>query len=202
MKTNKLIVSIIAMTLMTGSMGFARYKSQPLKNIDTHNTQVNTAKDNSVSFNYKIFTANDCKKHFNTTSIIKKGYQPIQIIFTNNSKYSIAISPDNFSFRCADFRDVANILHRDGMARLIGFGLGSLWFMPLIFPAFIQGFGADDYNEAMDMDFSQKALKVQVVPPYTTIEGVIFASRNEFRRNFTLTVEDIDKKISFTLYSL
>ncbi len=202
MKTNKIILSIVAMTLMTSSMGFARYKSESLKKIDTHNTQINPSRDTSVAFNYKTFTADDCKKYFNTKSILKKGYQPIQIIFTNNSKYSIELSPDNFSFRCADARDVANNLHRDGMARGIGFGLGSLWFMPLIFPALIQGLGANDYNEAMNIDFSNKSLKKQVVAPYTTVEGVIFASRDEFSRNFTLTVQDINKKTSFTLYSL
>jgi len=202
MKTNKLIVSIVATIFMTNSMGLARYKSDSLKKIDTHNTQINPSKEKSVAFNYKIFTKDDCKKYFNTKSIVKKGYQPIQIIFTNNSKYSIELSPDNFSFRCADGRDVANSLHRDGMARGIGFGIGSLWFMPLIFPALIQGLGANDYNDAMNIDFSNKSLKKQVVAPYTTVEGVIFASRDEFSRNFTLTVQDIDKKMSFTLFSL
>ncbi len=183
-------------------MGYARYKSYPLQKINTINTQINSSKNESISFNYKILKSNHCKKYFNTKSVLKRGYQPIQITLTNNSKHSIALSLDNFSFRCADAQDVANSLHRDGMARGIGFGVGALWFMPLVFPALIQGFGAVAYNEAMDIDFANKALKNQVIPPYTTVEGVIFVARNEFSRNFKLTVQEIHGQQSFTLYSL
>jgi hypothetical protein len=186
MKINKIIV-LLSITLMISIPGHARYKAASINRIDTINTQINTLKDESVSFNYKIFNANDCKKYFNSRSIINKGYQPIQIIFTNNSNNTIAISPDSFSFRCAHVQDVTNSLHRDGMARGIGFGLGALWFLPLIFPALIQGLGAAEYNEEMDIDFANKALKNQVVPPYTTVNGVIFACRNEFSKKIIYT---------------
>ncbi|MDP3788725.1 MAG: hypothetical protein Q8Q60_05425 [Candidatus Chromulinivorax sp.] len=201
MKTNKLAILVFSLALILPTTGYARYKSYPLRKINTINTQINSAKDESISLNYKVLKAHDCKKYFNTKTILKRGYQPVQITLTNNSKHSIALSPDNFSFRCADAQDVANSLHRNGMARGIGFGVGTLWFLPLIFPALIQGFGAVAYNEAMDIDFANKALKNQVVAPYTTVEGVIFVARDEFTRNFKLTVQDIHGKQSYTLYS-
>ncbi len=156
MKLNKIVISCLCLTLMLVTTGYARYKASSLRRINTVNTE-----DEAISFNYKILKPNDCKKYFNSKSIIKKGYQAIQISFTNNSKHSIAISPDNFSFRCIPAQEVANSLHRDGMARGIGFGIGALWFLPLIFPALIQGLGATDYNYEMDIDFANKVLKIK-----------------------------------------
>ncbi len=163
--------------------------------------QINITNQESIFFDYKILNKKECKKYFNSKSMIKKGYQPIQITFTNNSKKHIAISPDNFSFRCANALDVANSLHRNGVARGIGFGLGTLWFFPLIFPAFIQGLGATEYNEQMDIDFSNKSFKNQVVAPYSIVDGIIFASQDDFNTNFTLIVKDIDSKDSLILSS-
>jgi hypothetical protein len=202
MKYNKKATMIFALIGMSFSMVYSRYKAAPLKNIRTIYKNIYDLKDESLSFTYEIFNANDCKKYFNSKSIMKKGYQPVQIKFTNNSKDHVVVSPHNFSFRCADFQDVANSLHRDGMARGIGFGLGALWFFPLLFPALIQGLGANDYNQDMDFDFEMKALKNQIVQPYTTVEGVIFGSYNEFSKNFSLMVHTVDQKKSFTLFSI
>lgn len=192
----------LSLAIMNDLMISARYKSAPLKDIHRENIRINNLKKNkSLFFTYKPLHNNDCKKYFNSKNILKKGYQPVYIKCINNSEYNIVVSLNNFSFQCANFQDVANNLHRDGMARGVGFGFGALWFFPLIFPAFIQGLGANRYNKDMDMDFENKALKNQIVPAYTFIEGVIFVYRQEWTNDFSLTVHTVDQKNSFTLFS-
>lgn len=194
-KVFKIFILMSMITMQT----HARYQSAPLKKLYKN---VNMTVDNVVSFNYKVFSARDCKKYFNSKSIIKKGYQPVQMVITNNSSHSIAISLTNFSFRCVDAQDIAHALHRDGVSRAVGFGFGALFFSPLIIPAFVQGLGASAYNLDMDLDFEKKALQSQVIPPYTTIDGVIFASREQFSKSFKVILKDIDQKESITLTSL
>ena len=198
MKLNKKMLLFVSLAIMASMPVYARYKSDSLKKIYQ---EIDTSAQESLYFDYKVLNAKDCKKYFNSKSLIKKGYQPIYITFTNNSKNSIAIAPENFSFRCAHAQDVANNLHRDGVARGVGFGLGAIFFAPLIIPALVQGLGAVDYNEQMDLDFANKAFKKQVVPAYTTVDGVIFASRDQFSRNFTITLKDVQSAKSYTLSS-
>jgi len=196
MKINTIL--LLGCVLLIGSTCYARYKSTPLKSIYQ---DIDISIQESISLKYQILNAGDCKKYFNASNLITKGYQPIQIAFTNNSKFSIAISPASFSFRCAHAQDVAMNLHRNAIARGVGFGFGALIFTPLIIPALTQSLGAAQYNEDMDIDFEKKSFKNQVVPPYTTVEGVLFTDWGQFSRDFTLTVKDIYKKDAFVLSS-
>lgn len=196
MKINKIILSLISFALLISSNGYARYKSISLRKMHQH---IDILTQDCISFDYKILSKSDCKKYFGSTGVLSKGYRPIQINFTNNSSKSIAISPDSFSFRCAHAQDVANTLHRNGFSRGLGFGLGALFFLPLFIPALTQGCGAKKYNHDMDIDFSNKAFKNQVVPPYSSVDGIIFASQDQFSRNFTITVKDTHEKKSLML---
>ena len=198
MKINKITLLFLSCALMIHSVGYARYKAAPLRKMYQ---RIDISTQESISFDYRILNCDDCKKYFNAKSIAKKGYQPIQVTFTNNSKYSIAISPASFSFRCAHAQDVAMNLHRNSIARGVGFGLGALIFTPLIIPALTQSLTAARYNEDMDIDFEKKSFKNQVVPPYTTVDGIVFAERGQFNRDFTLTVKDIHRKDSLILSS-
>lgn len=194
---NKRNLLLLSFALIINSNGYTRYKSIPLQKM---HRQVDTVNQEHLSFSCKMLNKNDCKKYFNTTSLNKKGYLPIQITFTNNSNKSIAVSPDSFSFRCANAQDIATLLHRNGLMRGICFTFGSLIFLPLIIPALVQGIGADNYNYQMDIDFSNKSFENQVVPPFTVVDGIIFASKNQFTRNFTLIVKDVSKNNSFILH--
>lgn len=195
----KFVLLFICSFSMISTTGYARYKSDSFKKISK---EIDTSIQEYVSFESKILNSRDCKKYFNSSRLMKKGYQPIYITFINNSNHSISVGPESFSFRCAHAQDVANNLHRNGVIRGIGFGFGALLFTPLIIPSLVQGLGAQDYNEKMDIDFSDKAFKKQLVPPYTIVEGVIFVSIDEFSRNFSLTVTDMSKKQSYKISSL
>ena len=194
MKINKINASLLCLTLMMSTPGYARYKATPLNKKTSVKVDA-LAKEamsvQTVSFDCKVFSAKDCKKYLNSKSIIKKGFQPIEVTFTNNSKHSIEISPEDFNFTCVNAQYVASALHRDGAARGLGLGIGGFLFMPiLIVPAIVQGCGANDYNYDMDNDFSNKEFVKQTVAPGATVSGIVFAVRREFKRDFTFTVKN------------
>jgi len=199
MKLHTIILLFVFSVFTMSSTSYARYKADLFKKTSK---EIDTCIQEYVSFDCEILDSQDCKKYFNSYRLIEKGYQPIYITFINNSKNSISVGPESFSFRCAHALDVANNLHRNGAIRGIGFGLGALLFIPLIIPALVQGFGAYNYNEIMDIDFLNKAFKKQLVPPYTIVEGIIFVPVDEFSKDFILTITDISKKESYKLFSL
>jgi len=181
---------LLVLILAIGSTLCSRYKSVPLKRF---NQNIDVAGQQTLSFNYKVLTTQDCKKYFNSRAIIKKGYQPVYVSFTNNTSFNCAVSLDSFSFRCANYQDVANSLHRNGMMRGVCFGLAAPIFLPLIIPAFIQGLGAGEYNELMDIDFAYKAFKNRIVSSYAMVDGVVFAATDQFCEDFTITVKMLER---------
>lgn len=184
------------------SIGYARYKATSLKKIS--HKKIKVVKNHKISIepilvDYKIFNKKDCKKYLNSKDILKKGYQPIQIIVTNNSKHDISISIDDFSFPCISAHEVANELHRNGATRGAGFGAGAFFCPILLIPACVQGCGANQFNNDMDRDFVKKSLKDQVVLVNKTANGIIFIEEDDFTQDFTLTVQDQVTKKSLIL---
>ena len=193
MKMNKINVSLLCLALMMSTPGYARYKAAPLNkktSIKVDALAKEAMSVQTVSLDCKVFGLKDCKKYLNSKNIIKKGFQPIEVTFTNNSKHSIEISPEDFNFSCVNAQYVASTLHRNGAARGIGFGIGCLFWWPLLIPAIVQGCGANDYNYDMDSDYSKKEFVKQTVAPGATVSGIVFAVRKEFKRNFTFTVKN------------
>jgi len=197
MKTNKIVLSLLTIAILSSSTGYARYKSMPLIK-DSRLGEVST--EESISFESKAFTAKDCKTFFNSKSILKKGYQPVQITVKNNSQSAISISPADLSFSCVAPQEVADTLHRSSKARGLGLGIPGLVFgWALIIPAFVQGLGAHDFNDDMDADFANKALQPQVIAPGKTVSGVVFTTRESFSPDFTLTVKNESTKEALVL---
>jgi len=183
---------------MIFSTGDARHKSMPLKQY----SQADFKTAGAVTFDYKVFTKKDCnQKYLGAKNIINKGYQTVQITIKNNSKNDINLSLSDFSFPCISSDEVASKLHRNGLARGFGFGIGAILgnelSVPssdvLLIPAVIQGFGANDYNDQIDNDFSKKELRDQTIPAGKSATGLIFVSRENFRNDFRLTAQDAKK---------
>lgn len=187
MKSVKLSVLLFSLVFGMSSMTtYARYKSAPLQK---PYIAADTSKQGSVVWDYKVFTSKDCKRYLNNSSLIRKGFQPIQITILNNSNQSVKFSLDGLNMPIISADLVASSLHRNSVARGLGFGIpGLLFYWPLIIPAFVQGLGADEFNSAMDYDFLRKSLTDQVVAPYMTVSGIVFVPTQEFKQNLQVTL--------------
>jgi len=200
MKNNKVLLSLLSIALLGTSTGYARYKSMPLVKQAVSSS---VAKKDEILLKHKVFTAKDCKKHFNSKTIIKKKFQPVQITVTNNSQTSISISSQGLNFSCITGQEVADTLHRSSKARGLGLGIPGMCFggLAMIIPAFVQGLGAHDFNDDMDADFANKELQDQIVLPGATVTGVVFTTRDNKKniKKLTLTVKDEVTKASIIL---
>jgi len=197
MTINKLYMLLLATGCMISSTGFARYKSQPLKK---NSRQVFSNSANSVDCKFKVFTKNDCKDFLNSKSIIKKGFQPVQISISNSSEHDIFVTSDSFGLSTVSAQGVSRCLHRDGVSRGVGFGIGGLFFWWLFIPAVVQGCGARDYNADMDIDFADKSFKEQVIKSGATATGIIFVPSHDFNPNFSVTLKNAVSNESIVIY--
>lgn len=202
MKMNKFICIFMSSMILLTSFGYARYKSDSLKTVKISKKN-NSITAEHITFDCQIFKAKECKKYFNSKSIIKKGYQPVYVSITNNSKQNIDISQEGFNFSVVSAQDVATSLHRNGAKRGVGFGISGalLLFWPLLVVGIVQGCGAQDFNDTMDDDFKYKELNNQVVLPGQTVTGVVFARVHSFNKNFTWTVKNQNTEKSLILSS-
>lgn len=188
------ITSFMGCIILLGLTGCARYKAHSLDRLMTSPQ----TKKSAITFSYNVLTEDDCQYYLDR-DVIAKGYQPIHITFTNNTNKDLVFSTANFSFPCVTSAEVAQEVHTNTAGRVIGYGAASFICFPLIIPAIVDGVGSAKANKKLNSDFARKALRNQIVKPMSTINGLIFASVNEFDPNFKFTVVDTQSNQQYTL---
>lgn len=189
------LVALLAAALSTSLpvSAIARYHAIPLE-FNTPNT-----KENSLSLNYQVFNARDCRKYLGRPKLLTKGYQPIQVTLTNSSNRSIKFSPKNFSIPTIDCDQVIESISFSTSTRIAAWGIPGLFIWPLLIPAVIEAFESPKANIQLEKDILAKCLREQIIAPFQTINGVIFVSKKQYNPSFSLTVYDVSTNEAFTL---
>ena len=176
--------------------GCAHYKARPLKKL---NVNAPTSKNEQfLALSYTMFDCDDCIAYLGR-DLLAQGYQPVQIEFTNHSKYSFYLSENCFNIPQAPIDVVAKLVYTDTTGRAVGYGVAGLFIWPLVIPAIVDGIGSAQANEQLDTDFARKALCDRLVTKYNSANGLIFVPVEEFNPNFTLTVTSIETDKEFIL---
>ncbi len=183
-KIFKIIIPVVVVFLLGGC---AKYRVQPLNRLMA--TSFNND-EQSISFAYKVFNLNDCKR-FLDRNVLAKGYQPIQITIVNNSNKYINFSRSGFSLPFVSAEEISKKVHTSTLGRAAGYGVVSLFVLwPLIIPAIVDGVKSSSANSKLDEDFIRKELSDQIISPFTSINGLIFVSKEEFTSEFRITLID------------
>ena len=192
---NKVTLPLLAVALLMLA-GCAGYKARPL-----NRALIPTSGDiqeGSVALTYRIFTKRDCAKYLDR-DVIAKGYQPVHVTLQNRSNHRYSLCLGNFSFPCADAQEVAHQVHTSTAKRAASYGIGALFLWPLIIPAVVDGVGSSQANQQLDADFDQKALKDQILEPYTTINGLVFIPVEDFTPHFSLSLVNVTDQARLAL---
>lgn len=196
MKSNILTIMLVLLTSLN-SFGISDYKAFPLKNLADYKTS--NTNDSFISFNHYFFNKSDCKKYLGRDKIISRGYQPIQIKFTNNSERFLKLTLDDFSCPCIDYEYVVDHVEFNTMARVLGWGIAGVFFFPFIIPAVIEAVKSPKANYKLFIDFSKKALITQVVKPFSSVNGLIFVEANNANKDFSFVLKDEETNEKFVL---
>lgn len=134
-----------------------------------------------VSFDYKVLSSLDCRRHFKR-DLIAKGYQPIYIKITNDTDRTYAFSMNDVSIPLISGNEVARKIKRSVVSRAVGYGFAFLILWPFAIPAIIDTINASDANKQMKADVAFKELRDQTITPHSTISGLLFALNADFKR--------------------
>lgn len=169
--------------------GCARYTAIPLNQLAALTSAYES--DQHIGFTYRVFTRRDCKL-FLDRDVISKGYQPVHITITNNSRHPFSFLLSNINLPTVQAEDVASQVHTNTVGRVLGYGIVGLFIWPLIIPAIVDGIGSSDANRRLDYDYNNKILRDQVIPPYGTANGLIFVPCGYFKGALSIILIDLE----------
>lgn len=191
-------ISFVCLVGVVFLAGCARYKAQPLEKATLKKTR--PAGERSVVFASQAFTKDDCKRYLGR-NILAKGYQPVLVTITNNSKRYFRIMRANVSLPTVPACQVASRVHTSTVGRAVGYGLAGIVIWPFFVPAVVDSICSSQANYRLDHDFASKELTEHIVGPFSTLNGVIFVPKKMFDSNFTLKAIDAETEKTFVLKS-
>jgi hypothetical protein len=135
----------------------------------------------------KSLSQDECKTYLDR-DVIKKGYQPVELTFFNQTDKTYQFSSDLVSLPCSSPAEVASKVHTSTAGRIAGYAVGSLIFTPLIIPAVVDGIRSYNANKELDIDFQSKAEKSFLIGPESYKTTLIFVPQKYFSSNFHITL--------------
>lgn len=194
---------LVGVAVLLTVSGCAKYSAQSisrLETVDPDRQDESRKPEKTISLAYNVYDKWDCKKYLDR-DVLAKGYQPVQITISNNSDRYINFSKENISLPTVPAADVAKRVHTSTITRATSYGVAGLFFWPFFIPAVVDGIKSSQANQKLDEDFAKKELCDQIISPYSTINGLIFVPKNKFKRDFTITTVDVEKRVKFALNS-
>jgi hypothetical protein len=179
--------------------GCARYKAKPLGKAVA---QVTDRQKRVVPLicAYHVFTKDDCKRYLDR-NVLAKGYQPILLTFTNNTKRCFKILRENISLPTVPATQVVRRVHTSTLGRALGYGAVGIVMWPFLISAVVDGIESSQANSRLDQDFARKELTEHIVGPFSTYSGLIFVPKEKFSWNFTIGVSDAMTGRMFALHT-
>lgn len=176
---------IVASLLMLTSC--ASYTAAPLCHPSA--ALVQTVNKGDVSIVSKTFSEQDCTR-FLDRDVIAEGYQPVQIYIENNTDSVYVFSLNRISMPIVNYQDVAKKVHTSTLGRVLGYTFASMFFAPFIIPAVVDGMSSSAANDELDLDFSSKAAKDQLIAPHSRMNGIVFVPVEGYTDSYTVTLVD------------
>ncbi len=170
----------------------ASYTASPLSSLSSElglfQSSDGTIK-NDLFITARAFNRADCKR-FLDRDVIAEGYQPVQLFIHNSSDKEFLFALDRVGVSLARSEEVADRVHTSTIGRAAGYGIGALFLWPLAIPAIVDSIKSANANDALDIDFSAKTARDQVIFRRSSFNKILFIPTNEYQSNFTLTLID------------
>ena len=171
-----------------------------------------------MSVGCKSFSASDCVTYLDR-DVLKKGYQPVELTFYNQTDKSYFFSSNQVSLPCAYSQKVASSVHTSTAGRVVGYAVASpviistgvllksvglvIWgaycFVPLTISAVVDGICSRNSNKRLDKDFQDKAEDHFVIAPYSYRMTLLFIPKEDFSPNFNVALVEQDTGASKVL---
>lgn len=147
--------------------------------------------EEGLEVSYKKLTEEESKAYL-SRNLIGKGFQPVHITIQNNSPNTYEIAPSSVSLPLASAKDVAFEFTKSAIPRSIGFKIASFFFWPFMIPSTIDSIKTYKTHQSMKKNFAAKAVKDEIILPYSTVHRVLYVPIEEFSDTFSIAL--VNKK--------
>lgn len=181
----KLSAIAVTITFLGTFLGCAKYK--PNSFTKPAGTSI---EKNDIKASAQLLSESDCKHYF-SRSLLKKGYQPVQLYVQNNSNQDLVLAAATINMPVENRDKVASSVHLDAMPRAVGWGVGGLFFWPLFIPAVVEAVQVPKVNKKLDEDFESRTMDMNskiAIKPHSALNRVFFVRK-----------ENVSDRLQFTL---
>jgi hypothetical protein len=181
-KGNRFLIPVISLIgLFSLLSGWTSYQEGVIPTLER------TSESRKVTIETKVYTPEDSKQYLKR-DLISRGFQPIQMTIHNNTTSVVTV--EDFDAEQPTAGQMARQVMKDVIPRSIGYRVASLVFWPFAIPATIDTIKNLQTYSKMKRDFAARSIKLEIIPPYSTLNRVLFVRSEDLKDNYTLTLYD------------
>ncbi len=172
-------------------MGFDHHRLHPLKSVNTHLLPPLVLEEAKITVAAHVLDGEESKKAFGH-DIPSRGIYPLQLSIQNNTSESYSLCASSVDLPRVAPSKVAWKISKSALPRAIAYKIASFFFWPLMIPSTIDGIRVMSHHNKIKRDMNAKAMKDEVIAPYSTLNRVLFVKKSEFKPSFKVTLIDIE----------
>lgn len=188
--------------LMYGSLilltGCASYNASTLSMLPMDNA-IHSTQEPEVLVAWKAYDKKDCEKYLDR-NVLSEGYIPVQVTIRNGSSDPMYLSSNNFGVPVSSSNEVASKVHTSTGGRIAAWGIGGLFFFPLMIPAVVDGVKSSNANTSLDADYAAKTLQEHTIQAHSLFNGVVFIPKQYGDQNIEMFLvnQKTNQKVGFS----
>lgn len=138
---------------------------------------------------FKTLNKEESKEYLGR-DLIDRGYQPVHITVQNQTANTYQFAPSGVSLLMARPQEVANEVTKRAIPRAIGLKILSFVFWPFMIPSAIDSVKTYKSHEHLKKHLKAKAVKEEVIAPYSVVQRVIYVPIEAYTEQFSLTFQN------------
>jgi hypothetical protein len=169
-------------TMLTS--GCAKYKPQPLGI-----PGVEAQEKNGLVVRAELLQDQADEYFFGGLSPKKAGYETIHLSIMNKTNQTFLLDANKIDMEIAPVEVVAKKIKFNTAARVLGWGIPGIFLWPFLIPAFVDGIGSSNANDAIEADFDSRAISGSSrinIQPNTALNKFMFVKAEDLELTFNL----------------
>lgn len=171
--------------------GWDRYQAYPLKPVVTELLPSFSLAHDQVMVVAKAMSPEESKRSFGH-DLISRGVQPLQLTIQNNTSQEYSLSPSSVDLPRIEPKKIAFKVTKSAIPRGIAYRVASFFFWPFMIPSTIDSLRVYSHHKSLKKDFTAKAMKEEILAPYSTFHRVLFVPKEEFKETFKVTLIELE----------
>ncbi len=183
------LLGLSAIFLLT--TGWSRFQSLPLTPLSTELLPTFALNHNKVKVQAKAMSPEESQQNFGH-DLVSRGVQPLQLSIQNNTSNEYSLCPSSVDLPRVEASKIAFKVTKSAIPRGVAYKIASIFFWPFMVPSTIDSVRVIAHHQHLKKDLMAKAVKQEVVAPYSTFHRVLFVPKEEFKETFKVTLIDLE----------